>query len=104
MTPYETALRLMRRRNGTTGHPDFIVAYILEESKHVRDQDPLRLSPHWRDSVQFMWRDVKDAFAPLTTAMRKFGEEASRTTKTVAKAQLEFEAKHGPIGAEGREA
>lgn len=32
-TPYETAMRFMRQRDTTTGHPDFIVAYLREEAE-----------------------------------------------------------------------
>lgn len=52
MTPYETAMRLMRQRNGTTGHPDFVVAYLRQEASRTKDGNPLRLSPNPDDRAR----------------------------------------------------
>lgn len=52
MTPYETAMRMMRQRDMTVSDPDFIVAYLREEIKKAPGENGLYLSPHPYDQLR----------------------------------------------------
>lgn len=57
MTPYETALHLMRQRDTTLsehrpGETHFVVAYLLEEASRTKSGNPLALSPRLSDRMR----------------------------------------------------
>lgn len=92
MTPYETAMRLMRQRGTTVSHPDFVVAYLREEASRTKDGNPLRLSPHFNDRMRFTWGDLKEAFRPFTSLMRQMGEASATTSGEMRRMREAYEA------------
>ena len=96
MTPYETAMRLMRQRDTTLsehrpGETHFVVAYLLEEASRTKDGNPLRLSPHPDDRMRFVWGDLKDAFRPFASLLRQVGEAAVSTSAEMERLREAYE-------------
>lgn len=70
MSPWDVALRLMAQPDRTTGHPDFIVAYLLAETERAGYIDPICLSQHPHDQMRRTWRNIRSAFEGLGRALR----------------------------------
>ena len=70
MSPWTVALRLMAQPDRPVGHPDFILAYLLEETARAGYDDPSFLSPHPHDQMRRHWHDIKQPFQRLARMLQ----------------------------------
>lgn len=76
MSPYQTALFLMRRR---VVDPDFVVAYLLAETERAGHADSLRLSDHPDDRFRYRWEDLREAFKALIPAFQRMSRAVQQS-------------------------